>query len=72
MDRIARESHKMELQKGIIASKRDSEIGLDMYYKQKVALMSRDMEATDFELEQAALAHSLQSHYNNVGGQKQP
>jgi len=72
VDKLARESHEMEIQKAIVESKRDSGKGFDMYYKQKAALMETDMEATDFELEQAALANSLQSHFNNEGGQKQP
>jgi len=73
-DRVARESHEMEVQKAIVESKRDSGKGFEMYYEQKAALMS-DMEATDFELEQTALVDSLKSHYGNeaaAGGQKQP
>jgi len=71
-DKVARESHEMEVQKAIVESKRDSGKGFEMYYKQKAALMVSDMEATDFELEQAALVDSLKSHYSNDAGQKQP
>jgi len=72
-DKVARESHEMEVQKAILESKRDSgSKGYEMYYKQKAALMVSDMEATDFELEQAALVDSLKSHYSNDAGQKQP
>jgi len=75
-DRFAKESHEMEVQKAIVESKRDSGKGFEMYYKQKAALMVSDMEATDFELEQAALVDSLKTscHYNNNNdaGQKQP
>jgi len=73
VDKVARESHEMEVQKAIVESKRDSgSKGFGMYYKQKAALMASDIEATDFELEQAALVDSLKSHFSNDAGQKQP
>ena len=49
-DRVVRKSHEMEVHKAIIESKRESGKGFEMYYKQKAALMARNMEATDFEL----------------------
>jgi len=73
VEKVAKESHEMEVQKAIVESKRESNSkGFDMYYKQKAALMMSDLEATDFELEQAALVDSLDSHNIKEAGRKQP
>jgi len=65
--KVAEDSHKMEVQHAIQESRRS----MDYMYRKKTLALS-DLEATDFELEQIALASSLESYRNIEQSQKQP
>ena len=64
---VAEESHKAEVNRVLKESGRSA----DMMYKKKAMAMS-DLEATDFELEQAVLRSSLESYRTAELGRKQP
>jgi len=74
-DKVAQESHEKEVNQAILESKKaavsSSSKPLDFMLKQKALALS-DMEATDIELEQAALLSSLESYQQTEVGKKQP
>mmetsp|Transcript_21107 Transcript_21107/g.26089 ORF Transcript_21107/g.26089 Transcript_21107/m.26089 type:complete len:661 (-) Transcript_21107:170-2152(-) len=70
IQKAIKESQNYELQRVMLESEKFS---VDNLYKQKKeALALSDLEATDFELEQAILTSSLESYNNIEQTQKQP
>lgn len=74
-DKVAQESHEKEVNQAILESKKaavaSSSQPYDFMLKQKALALS-DMEATDIELEQAALLSSLETYQQTEVGKKQP
>eukprot|EP00978_Attheya_sp_CCMP212_P031790 scaffold121422_cov41-Attheya_sp.AAC.1 len=70
-EKAMEESHRELMQKAIKESAMESTMSVDHMYKKKTLQMS-DLEATDYEMEKAVLASSLESYHNNEQSRKQP